>query len=393
MGVVSTGQITLYDANEVPVATLTNEVHAVPCNADGSNPNLSGAVTTLTVLLGGTDITSLYTVTATPSSGITGNLSGTTYTVTGMTVDVGYVDFTATRSGWPTLTKRFSLAKQKQGATGPQGPAGTNGVDAPRCLGLYAYADRGTITGMIANDLVVLYSATQSERGIYQYSGSSWTKLTSPTKDQITRCAFYILDAVRQGYGESGDYSAGLISFEQILAGVIFALDVVATGSITGATIKSNDNKALFNTTADNDLQNDGVNVSTGSLLAPSNGNWKIQIVRAATLLSPTIALFFKKYNATSGNWETKFAIYPDLSDWFRIANYERGLSITLAGSGYVRVEKTSTNVDSATEAIIKVDKVIANTSVSSQQVTATSILQMPLIGASSPPNGAIWME
>jgi hypothetical protein len=127
MGVVSTGQITLYDANEVPVATLTNEVHAVPCNADGSNPNLSGAVTTLTVLLGGTDITSLYTVTATPSSGITGNLSGTTYTVTGMTVDVGYVDFTATRSGWPTLTKRFSLAKQKQGSPGPQGPQGPTG--------------------------------------------------------------------------------------------------------------------------------------------------------------------------------------------------------------------------------------------------------------------------
>jgi hypothetical protein len=107
----------------------------------------------------------------------------------------------------------------------------------------------------------------------------------------------------------SGDYSAGLISFEQILAGVIFALDVVATGTITGATIKSNDNKALFNTTADNDQRNDGINVSTGSLLAPSNGDWKIQIVRAATLLSTITALFFKKYNATSGNWETKFAI------------------------------------------------------------------------------------
>jgi len=392
MGVVSTGQITLYDANEVPVAALTNEVHAVPSNADGSNPDLSGAVTTLSVLLGTTDITNLYTVSATPSSGITGSLAGTTYTVTGMTVDSGYVDFIAVRAGWPTLTKRFSLAKQKQGSPGPQGPAGPNGVDAPRCLGLYAYADRDAITGMIANDLVVLYSTTQSERGIYQYSGSSWTKLTSPTKDQIARCAFYILDAVRQGYGASGDYSAGLISFEQILAGVIFALDVVATGTITGATIKSNDNKALFNTTADNDQRNDGINVSTGSLLAPSNGDWKIQIVRAATLLSTITALFFKKYNATSGNWETKFAIYPDLAGWFRISNYERGLSITLAANGYVKVDKESTNVDSATEAVIEVDKVIANT-VSSDQVNVFGILRIPLFGVSSPPNGAIWME
>jgi hypothetical protein len=63
-----------------------------------------------------------------------------------------------------------------------------------------------------------------------------------------------------------------------------------------------------------------------------------------------------------------------------------------LAANGYVKVDKESTNVDSATKAVIEVDKVIANT-VSSDQVNVFGILRIPLFGVSSPPNGAIWME
>ena len=170
MGIVSTGSITLYDSNEAPHGELTNEVHSVPCGADGSSPDFTGASTTFSVLMGDQNVTNLYSLTVTPSTGITGTLSTYTYTVTGMTVDVGYVDFVATRIAWPTITKRFSIAKQKQGEQGPQGPQGQAGQDAPRYLGLYSYANRGSITGMIAGDLVVLYSSTQSQRGIYTLS-------------------------------------------------------------------------------------------------------------------------------------------------------------------------------------------------------------------------------
>lgn len=231
MGVVGTGQITLYDSNDAPFALLSNEVCAIPSNSDGSNPNLTGAVSTLSVMQGGSDLTSLYSVSAVPSSGITGSLSGTTYTVTGMTVDAGYIDFTATRAGWPTLMKRFSLAKQKQGQIGPQGP------DAPRYLGLYSYANRGSITGMATNDLCVLYSATASERGIYQYTGSAWSKLSSPTQDQIMRCMLGVLDAVRQGYGTSADYiGAGVTSFETLLVNFLYSQYAMITGSIRAGT-------------------------------------------------------------------------------------------------------------------------------------------------------------
>jgi hypothetical protein len=374
------------------VAVLSNDVAAVPAEADGSSPDLTGAVATLSVMLGTTDVTNLYSVNVTPSPGISGSLSGTTYTVSGMTVDSGYVDFIAVRAGWPTLTKRFSLAKQKQGQKGDSGTDGTNGQDAPRCLGLFAYADRDTITGMLPNDLAVFFSSTTEERGIYKYSGSIWEKLASPTQDQISRCAFHILDAVQQGYGVSSDYSAGLMSFEQILTRFVFALDIIATGSITGATVKSNDGKALFNTTSDDDQQNDGINVSTGNLFAPTNGNWKIQIVRAATLLSTTVALFFKKYNSTSGSWENKFALYPDLYGWFRITNLERGLSIVLGANGDVTFAKASTSTDDATEARIVTDKMTATHLLVGDQVRATGILQIPLFEASSLPDGAIWM-
>ncbi len=335
-------------------ANLSNDSHLVPSDADGNNGNYTGCATTMSIYRMGIDDSANWTVTASPSTGVTGSLSGKTYTVTAMSVDAGYVDLTATRSGYPSLTLRFTVAKAKGGAafwlvssadavqksqagvytpstitftgkrsasagvindyagrfviaettdgasytdkytssanetsktytpsagikalrcrlylaggtstlldeeivpivvdgptgptgpqgptgpTGPQGPAGANGQDAPRYLGLYSYANRGSITGMIAGDLVVLYSATQSERGIYAYVASTWTKQTTPTQDQIMRCMVGVLDAVRQGYGVSADYiGTGATSFETLLVNFLFAIQIIlgTGGSIRG---------------------------------------------------------------------------------------------------------------------------------------------------------------
>jgi hypothetical protein len=205
MGTIGTGQITLYDQNESPVAVLSNDVAAVPSEADGSSPNLAGAVATLSVMLGTTDVTNLYAVSATPSSGITGSFASMTYTVTGMTVDAGYVDFTAVRAGWPTLTKRFSLAKTKSGInavamTSETAPAGTydgqvgyyNGnfyqwsaststwvkqdttPPTPRYCGIYKYPD---VPEGIMNkgDTYLRISLTDGQRGVFVYD-SGWAK-------------------------------------------------------------------------------------------------------------------------------------------------------------------------------------------------------------------------
>lgn len=221
MSVVAVGQITLFDQNDSPVVSLSNDAHPVPCAADGTSPDLTGAISIFQILLAGIDITNLYSVSVSPSSGITGSLATYTYTVDTMTVDTGYVDFIATRVGFATLTKRFSLSKMKQGITGETGP---QGIDSPACLGLFDFADRGSITGMVAGSLAVLFSTTVEERGIYAYISSTWTRQSSPTPDQISRCFLYILDAVRQGYGVSSHYIGSSGSFEVLLVKFLYLL-------------------------------------------------------------------------------------------------------------------------------------------------------------------------
>lgn len=221
MGVVGTGQITLYDQNDSPVASLSLDRCGLPADASGVVTDFSAAVTTLAINRGGIDESNLWTVTVIKSAGLTGTLSEKTFTVSGLTTDAGYVDFTATRPGFANLTKRFDVGKIKQGIQGSQG------VDAPKCLGLYDYASRASITGMVEGSLAVLYSLVEGERGIYAYVSSAWTRQASPTPDQISRCFLYVIDAVRQGYGVSSDYiGESSVSFEILLAKFIYALRI-----------------------------------------------------------------------------------------------------------------------------------------------------------------------
>lgn len=115
---ISTGSNTL-------MAVLTNESHTIPTNVNGNNGNYSGASTKIIIYNGTTDDTANWTITPSPASGVTGSWDNSTktYTVTNMTVDTGYVDFTCTRSGFPTITKRFTLTKSKQGTAGQNATA------------------------------------------------------------------------------------------------------------------------------------------------------------------------------------------------------------------------------------------------------------------------------
>lgn len=106
------------DGSNAVMAILTNESHVIPTDVNGNNGNYTNASTTMIIYEGTTDASASWNVTATPSSGVTGSLNGKTYTVTNMTTDTGYVDLTATKSGLPSITKRFSLSKSKQGTAG-----------------------------------------------------------------------------------------------------------------------------------------------------------------------------------------------------------------------------------------------------------------------------------
>ena len=144
---------------------------------------------------------------------------------------------------------------------------------------------------MIAGDLVVLYSSTQSERGIYAYVSSTWTKQTTPTQDQIMRCMVGVLDAVRQGYGQSSDYiGTGATSFETLLVNFIYAQYAMITGSIRAGT-RYDQNGNEVNSTQEgvwlgsngkikgaiNDVEPDQVTPSfTRRQLFTSSGSWTV---------------------------------------------------------------------------------------------------------------------
>ena len=98
-------------------AFLTNDSHSIPTDSSGNNPNFSGASSKLYIYNGGVDDTANWTITFI-ESGVSGTKVGSTYTVTGISVDSGYVDFVANRTGYSQITKRFDIKKLKSGTTG-----------------------------------------------------------------------------------------------------------------------------------------------------------------------------------------------------------------------------------------------------------------------------------
>lgn len=111
-------------------AVLTNESVTIATNANGTGGVWTPAVTSLIVYEGSTVKTSDYNFSATvgPAAGdVTGTLSGNTYTATGANVDSAYVDITATHKtvSTRTVSKRFSISKNKQGTPGSDGASPT----------------------------------------------------------------------------------------------------------------------------------------------------------------------------------------------------------------------------------------------------------------------------
>lgn len=119
MSIVAVGQITIADVNDGLNATLTQESYVIATDANGAGGDYSGAATTISVRTGVIDSTAGWTITANAAPGVVGNLVDATYTVASMVVDTGYVDLTASRTGFPSLTARFNVTKARQGVVGP----------------------------------------------------------------------------------------------------------------------------------------------------------------------------------------------------------------------------------------------------------------------------------
>lgn len=177
---------------------LSNDSHVLPSDSAGNVTSYGGATTTISIYVGSSDDSSNWTVTATPSTGVTGTLSGKTYTVTGLAGanDTGFVDLTATRSGYPSVVRRFSLTKSKQGTVGATGSAGQNatsywlvasnaairkseaGAYTPSTLTMTAKSQTGTGTPTNYSGRFIIAETTD---------GTNWTTRYTSTANEATK--------------------------------------------------------------------------------------------------------------------------------------------------------------------------------------------------------------
>ena len=117
-------------ANAV-IGVLSNEAHTVPADSAGTVSTFAGAVSTMSVFNGTTDDSANWTYSVTKTNVTTTEATTSrTQTVTAMSADIGYVDFTASRSGYSSITKRFTITKSKAGANGTNGTNGADGSNA-----------------------------------------------------------------------------------------------------------------------------------------------------------------------------------------------------------------------------------------------------------------------
>lgn len=102
---------------------LSNDMQTITSDADGNIPVFPTVATAATVMYGTQDITDDCSYTIKKSASVTGSWNDAThvYNVTALSADNGWVDIKATYLTNLSVTKRFTISKQKQGPQGIQG--------------------------------------------------------------------------------------------------------------------------------------------------------------------------------------------------------------------------------------------------------------------------------
>lgn len=110
--------------NDAVVGSLSNDNHTLTCDVLGNPITLAGATTTMSVFEGLTDASDTWNF-AISKNNCDGTLTNNnrTFTLTTMSSDNAYVEFTATKSGFSSIIKRFTISKSKAGAVGEDATA------------------------------------------------------------------------------------------------------------------------------------------------------------------------------------------------------------------------------------------------------------------------------
>jgi hypothetical protein len=121
----------LVDGSDTVTAILSNESATVPAANNGDVSSFAGAATTMSVFIGATDDSANWTYAAVKSGTtitFTEATNSRTQTVSALTASSGHIDITASKTGYPSITKRFNVSKAFAGGKGDKGDQGDPGA-------------------------------------------------------------------------------------------------------------------------------------------------------------------------------------------------------------------------------------------------------------------------
>lgn len=171
---------------------LSNEVQVITSDAEGNIPTFPVVSTQATVMYGTQDITDDCSFSITKSDSVTGSWSDTThiYNVTGLSADNGWVDIKAVYLSKLSVTKRFTISKQKQGNDGS--PGRTYMIE-PSCNVLKRSADN-TISPNFVEFKAYYRDGNSATRTAYKgrfvieetTDGNTWKTIYTSAEDEDT---------------------------------------------------------------------------------------------------------------------------------------------------------------------------------------------------------------
>lgn len=183
---------------------LSNEMQTITADANGNIAVFPQVSTKATVMYGSNDITNDCSYTVSKSDFVAGSwdLTTHTYTVTGLSADNGWVDIKATYLINLSITKRFTISKQKKGKDGKDGEPGRTYMVEPSCNVLKRGSDK-TISPNFITFKAYYRDGKSATRVPYKgrfiveetVDGSAWKTIyiSSTDEDTVTHYLYSIL--------------------------------------------------------------------------------------------------------------------------------------------------------------------------------------------------------
>lgn len=196
---------------------LSNDMQTITSDADGNIPVFPTVATTAKVMYGSSDITNDCSYTITKSDSVTGSwdVDTHTYTVTGLSADNGWVDIKATYLINLSITKRFTISKQKKGEDGKDGEPGRTYMVEPSCNVLKRGSDK-TISPNFITFKAYYRDGKSATRVPYKgrfvveetADGNTWNTIYTSSIDEDT-VTHYLYSILTNGSGQTVASSNG----------------------------------------------------------------------------------------------------------------------------------------------------------------------------------------